>query len=107
MAKPNDGGPAFPGQQGHLPDGTWNQTFDPGMSLRDCFAVLAPMPPPSWFQPDMPERPESESHKDSISGEMTLTNSSALESWDEEFKQQRCYQWPYHYADTMLEARNG
>lgn len=34
----NDGGPAFPGEQGHDPDGTWNQTWRPGMSLRDWFA---------------------------------------------------------------------
>ena len=29
-----DGGPAFPGEQGHIPDGTWNQSWEPGMSLR-------------------------------------------------------------------------
>ena len=37
----DDGGPAFPGEQGHIPDGTWNQTWDPGMSLRDWFAGQA------------------------------------------------------------------
>lgn len=35
----NDGGQAFPCEQGHTPDGTWNQTFEPGMSLRDYFAA--------------------------------------------------------------------
>jgi hypothetical protein len=36
-----DGGPAFPCEQGHGPDGTWNQTFDSGMTLRDYFARQA------------------------------------------------------------------
>ena len=35
----DDGGPAFPSEQGHIPDGTWNQTYDPGMSLIDYFAA--------------------------------------------------------------------
>ena len=39
--KINDGGPAFPGEQGHIPDGTWNQTWESGMSLRDYFAAAA------------------------------------------------------------------
>lgn len=37
--KQNDGGPAFPGEQGHTPEGSWNQTFSPGMTLRDAFAL--------------------------------------------------------------------
>ncbi|MCK9549179.1 hypothetical protein [Aquamicrobium sp.] len=39
--KIDDGGPAFPTEQGHCPDGTWNQSFEPGMSLRDWFAGQA------------------------------------------------------------------
>ncbi len=35
-----DGGQVFPGQQGTTPDGIWNQTWDPGMSLRDWFAGM-------------------------------------------------------------------
>ena len=35
------GGPAFPGEQGHTLDGTWNQTWEPGMTLRDYFAGQA------------------------------------------------------------------
>ena len=41
------GGPAFPftpGSQPTLPDGTWDQNWDPGdsgMTLRDYFAALA------------------------------------------------------------------
>jgi hypothetical protein len=37
----DDGGPAFPGEQGMMPDGLWNQTWEPGMSLRDWFAGQA------------------------------------------------------------------
>ena len=37
----NDGGPAFPGEQGNIPAGTWNQTWCGGMSLRDWFAGQA------------------------------------------------------------------
>lgn len=37
----NDGGPAFPTEQGHILDGTWNQTYESGMSLRDYFAGQA------------------------------------------------------------------
>ena len=36
-----DGGPAFPGSQPMLPDGTWDQDWAPGMTLRDWFAGMA------------------------------------------------------------------
>ncbi len=39
MSEINDGGRAFPCEQGHCPDGTWNQSFEPGMSLRDYIAA--------------------------------------------------------------------
>ena len=35
------GGPAFPSEQGECQDGTWNQTYNSGMSLRDYFAGQA------------------------------------------------------------------
>jgi len=38
MSKIDDGGSAFPSEQKTLPDGTWDQTYQPGMSLRDWFA---------------------------------------------------------------------
>ena len=37
----DNGGSAFPSEQHECQDNTWNQTFDPGMSLRDYFAVKA------------------------------------------------------------------
>ncbi len=33
----NNGGQAFPGEQGHISGGTWNQTWDSGMSLRQWY----------------------------------------------------------------------
>jgi hypothetical protein len=35
-SKIDDGGPAFPGEQGYTPQG-WNQTFEQGMSLQDYY----------------------------------------------------------------------
>jgi hypothetical protein len=40
MTKDN-GGLAFPSEQGFDLEGKWNQTYDPGMSLRDYFAGQA------------------------------------------------------------------
>ena len=40
---PNDGGPAFPAEQHECQDNSWNQTFSPGMTLRDYFAASALM----------------------------------------------------------------
>jgi len=35
---------AFPGEQHETQNGNWNQTFDPGMTLRDYFAAkVAPI----------------------------------------------------------------
>lgn len=41
MSAVNDGGPAFPSEQGSTPEGCWNQSYTPGMSLRDWFAGQA------------------------------------------------------------------
>jgi len=38
-----DGGPAFPSEQHETQDGSWNQTFESGMSLRDYFAAHSPV----------------------------------------------------------------
>lgn len=40
MSAQDDGGPAFPSEQGYTPQG-WNQTYDAGMSVRDWFAGQA------------------------------------------------------------------
>jgi hypothetical protein len=39
MSEIKDGGPAFPCQQAMNPDGKWNDTFEPGMSLRQYAAI--------------------------------------------------------------------
>ena len=41
MSEIETGGPAFPCEQHETLDGSWNQTFDPGMTLRDWFAGQA------------------------------------------------------------------
>lgn len=41
MSAQTDGGPAFPAQQDQHPDGSWNQSFECGMSMRDYFAAKA------------------------------------------------------------------
>lgn len=60
------GGSAFPCEQHEDSNGLWNQTFDPGMSLRDYFAAKAlvgilsgpcsrnGVPATEWF--DIPEQ---------------------------------------------------
>lgn len=54
----SDGGSMYPGQQGHIPDGTWNQTWDPGMSVRDGFAMAILSDNGTYLQPH-PDTPES------------------------------------------------
>lgn len=46
----NDGGPAYPSEQTMNPDGMWNQTGNPGMSVRQRYkmAVMAAMSPKGW-----------------------------------------------------------
>lgn len=40
MTEDDHGGPpAFPSEQGETNEGSWNQTFNPGMTLRDFFAA--------------------------------------------------------------------
>ena len=76
----DDGGPAFPwapGAQPQNPDGTWNQTWDPGesgMSLRDWFAGMA--------MQGLLANPNKDYAPNGVSAEA------------------------YDYADAMLEQRN-
>lgn len=37
-------GPAFPTEQGSAPDGTWNQTYDPGITLRQYACIHLKVP---------------------------------------------------------------
>ena len=39
MNKIDDGGQVHPGEQGHDPDGKWNQTYEWGINRRDLGAI--------------------------------------------------------------------
>jgi hypothetical protein len=78
MNAPLDGGPAFPTEQGHNPDGTWNQTYESGMTLRDWFAGMALQHIPELLHAN-------------------LVNKSA----------ENIAEWSYQIADAMLAARKG
>jgi hypothetical protein len=80
----NDGGPAFPGEQGHTPDGLWNQTWEPGLSTRDYFAAHAPPMTNQWWEDTKAEY-----------GGRSGSYAEALAAWN------------YFYADRMLAARTG
>jgi hypothetical protein len=41
MSEVNDGGYVYPSEQGETSDGTWNQTYDPGITRRDWLAGMA------------------------------------------------------------------
>lgn len=76
--------PAFPCEQSETQDGSWNQTFESGMSLRDWFAGQALSglcSNPAMFD-----------------GAGTLTQVRAQENWMVEVA--------YVLANIMLAARN-
>jgi len=52
----NDGGPAYPGEQGHDPEHGWNETWDPGMSMRQRYklVVMAEIMREALKLPDQP-----------------------------------------------------
>lgn len=72
---------AFPCEQHETQEGNWNQTFEPGMTLRDYFAAHAPAEPQSWFEPTMPSGSPNDYFKE------------------------RSIQWPYAWADEQLKER--
>lgn len=68
---------AFPCEQHETQDGTWNQTFEPGMSLRDYFAAKAMQ-------------------------SLVITTQTMLNITVEDVVEEA-----YVYADAMLKVRNG
>ena len=91
MNKP-DGGPAFPCEQHETLNREWNQSFEPGMSLRDYFAAAA------------------------LQGYMTIIDERTYSGRGKEFKDLSVEEWRealfskdaelcYRYADAMLKAR--
>lgn len=103
-----------------------------GMSLRDYFAAHAPAEPQKWFNPKMRPCPVVPSHHAVPEGDLR-TNllrfyvedwnledvsaeaqawveaksdaSEAQDAWQAEFRVQTYLQWPYAWADAMLEQR--
>jgi hypothetical protein len=80
MNKQQDGGPAFPSEQGHIPDGAWNQTYESGMSLRDWFAGMALQGMLAYYNPNRGDF-HTNASKDDIAG------------------------YAFYIANAMLEAR--
>jgi len=94
------------------------------MSLkpRDYFAAHAPMPPPAWFEPKMPPRPENKWGHSSSSmrfdnhnyaleysnrhgGSPVNLNLEAQQEHDAEIPKQRMVQWAWHWAKMMMVER--
>lgn len=82
MSMKYDGGPAFPVDQ---------ETTEFGISLRDYFAAHAPITPQSWF-----ESSEQSQTPIETSGVRTVI-------YD---KKKIAIEWPWAWADAMIEARD-
>ena len=87
-----DGGSAYPSEQHEINNGEWNQTYEPGMSLRDYFAAAA------------------------LQGYMSISDDRTYSGRGEELKDLSVEEWQetlfskdaelcYRYADAMLKAR--
>lgn len=109
--KPIDnGGPAFPlacsfprsdgGAHRPIEWGDLNE----GMTLRDYFAAHAPWSPRWDFNPSMPPPPKPTYGKDEF-GETIVLNAREVAEWDREHDRQASIQWPWIWADAMIEAR--
>ena len=91
--QPNDGGPAFPSEQGHTPDGLWNQSYCQGMSLRD------------WFAGTVPPLPEatSDAYAESLLGAPPPSSHDRLDHARYWARADAVYR--YMCADAMIAAR--
>lgn len=74
MARADDGGRAFPSEQGFRPDGGWNDTYTPGLTKREYFAAAA------------------------LTGLMASTSRERLSIHDAEIAARTCFV----YADAMI-----
>ena len=91
-------------------------------TLREYFAVRAPVDPAAWFQPIFCDRPTDLWEGWSLANEK-LTFSSrhaartacgedfqnasaeAIQDWQDEQQKQRLVQWPWAWADAVIKAR--
>jgi hypothetical protein len=102
----DDAGPAFPFLISSEKQSADVTTFDcyAGMNLRDYFAAHAPFRPADWFKPKMPA-PRPKAQFEERLGVERAINQNELDDFDKEFRRQKDLQWPYAWADYMLEAR--
>lgn len=101
-----DGGPAFPILESSTRIDTYEtaHTMIGGMSLRDYFAAHAPIKPHDWFKPRM-ETQRPKVVREERNGFEFMKNAQELAEYDAEFFRQKDIQWPYVWADLMLEER--
>jgi hypothetical protein len=88
-------GSAFPSQQGECQDGTWNQTFDPGMTLRDWFAGQA-------LAQSVEDYDRTETGHPAKQGERVLAYATGSHTGT---RVEIIARQAYRYADAMLKAR--
>lgn len=123
-------GPAFPTPDRHDASGLLVETGYPGISQRQWFAAHAPAEPAPWFKPVVPQAPEvpdfywapeairtevvafrneeielpdlSEPARAWI--EQRLVAQEAREAWERARDVARTAQWPWAWADLVLNA---
>lgn len=91
---------------------------EPGMTLRDYFAMHAPAEPPHWFRPKMRAKPDSKyvdeegnEYPNAYAAEKAVgehfrdANQESRDDWEKDFLIERIAQWPWFWADIQLEAR--
>lgn len=124
-----NGGAAFPGEKNER----FGQANDcnEGMTLRDYFAVRAPVNIPYWFKhrrpeatyPPMPDVKElDEAHRKTAEdwiedpafdlpeeifffGEKVTAHRAGHAEWLDTDRDARYFQWRFYYADSMLAER--
>lgn len=91
------GGSAYPSEQGHIPDGTWNQTYEPGMSVRQYAAIKLKVPDSGtdWLDEMIYESLRNEYAGHALAG--TLANNEV------DFLHKDCAELCAKAADAMIE----
>ena len=86
------------------------------VTIREYFAARAPAEPQKWFKPAMPPAPEpiwegadgviypSAAAAERTVGDVFNTNQEAMNEWEADYVKQKHIQWPWAWADAVLEA---
>jgi hypothetical protein len=87
------------------------------LSLRQLLAVAAPKPPAAWFEAVLPPTPKvnrnwrwcagcHEGHdcRNDADCDELLLHGEAVRKWSRECDLARAAQWPWAYADAVLQA---